>query len=250
MTIGMVRQRLADLGLALPDAAPTSEFLAATRLGDLVYVSGHAPYADGAFRYRGRVGQDLDLAEARQAAVLAVLGCLRTLEQALGTLDAVERIPKVNGYVHCVPGYEPLPRVTDAASQVLVEVFGEAGRHARTTVGVASLPSGVALELELTALAVSRARPAALNAAVEASARSLAEDPEDPALSAVKVCSRGTGREQRLPCAGDQPITDDLSSGTFGLSRQRSEDDGYQVSRRMARLERLKTVHVVERART
>ena len=153
MTRSRARLRAAELGLEWPEAAPTHEFLPAIRVGELVYVSGHAPYAERAFRYRGRVGDQLDLAQAREAARLAVLGCLVSLEQETGTLDTVQRIVKINGYVHCVPGYEPLPKVTDAASELLLDLFGNAGRHARTTVGVASLPAGVAVELELVALA-------------------------------------------------------------------------------------------------
>lgn len=153
MTAGSAaRRRLAELGMRWPPAPPTHEYLPAVRAGELVFVSGHAPYADGAHQYRGRVGETLDLPAAREAARLAVLGCLVSLEQVLGTLDAVERIVKVNGYVHCVAGFEPLPRVTDGASELLIDLFGQRGRHARTTVGVASLPSGVAVELELVAL--------------------------------------------------------------------------------------------------
>lgn len=147
------RQRLAELGMRWPPMPPTHEFLPAVRAGELVFVSGHAPYTDDAYQYVGRVGETLDLLAARQAARLAILGCLVSLEQILGTLDAVKRIVKVNGYVHCVPGFEPLPRITDGASELLIDLFGRAGRHARTTVGVASLPSGVAVELELIALA-------------------------------------------------------------------------------------------------
>lgn len=147
------RQRLAELGIRWPPMPPTHQFLPAVRAGELVFVSGHAPYTDGAYQYVGRVGETFDLLAARQAARLAVLGCLVSLEQILGTLDAVERIVKVNGYVHCVQGFEPLPRITDSASELLIDLFGRAGQHARTTVGVASLPSGVAVELELVALA-------------------------------------------------------------------------------------------------
>ncbi|MGW0811230.1 RidA family protein [Nonomuraea sp. NPDC002799] len=140
-------------GLTWPTPAPTHAFLPAIQVGELVYVSGHAPYGDGEFQYRGRVGDNLDLAAGQQAARLAVLGCLLSLEQTLGTLEAVLRIVKVNGYVHCTPGYEPLPQIIDAASRLLIAVFGTEGQHARTTIGVASLPSGVAVELEMTATA-------------------------------------------------------------------------------------------------
>lgn len=119
----------------------------------MVYVSGHAPYSNAGHQYRGRLGDTLDLSDGRSAARLAVLGCLVSLELALGTLDAVDRIVKLNGYVHCVPGYEPLPKVTDAASELLIDLFEEADRHSRTTVGVASLPNGVAVELEMIVLA-------------------------------------------------------------------------------------------------
>ncbi|MGV9386892.1 RidA family protein [Nonomuraea sp. NPDC003707] len=148
-----VRRRLTELGITLPPIPPTHEYVPVARFGQLAFISGHAPYSDGGHQYRGRVGEELDLSEGRAAARLAILGCLVSLEQALGSLDEVERILKVNGYVHCVPGYEPLPRVTNAASELLIELFGTAGRHARTTVGVASLPSGVAVEVEMIVIA-------------------------------------------------------------------------------------------------
>lgn len=151
-TDSAIRRRLAELGMRWPEPPPRHEYLPATQVGDLVFVSGHAPYLDGSHRYVGRVGDELDLASAREAARLAVLGCLVSLEQVVQTLDAVQRIVKVNGYVHCVPGFPALPRITDGASELLIELFGPSGRHARTTVGVASLPSGVAVELEVTAL--------------------------------------------------------------------------------------------------
>jgi enamine deaminase RidA (YjgF/YER057c/UK114 family) len=140
-------------GLTWPTPAPTHEFLPAIQVGELVYVSGHAPFGDGRFQYRGRVGDNLDLPAGQQAARLAVLGCLLSLEETLGDLEAVLRIVKVNGYVQCTPGFEPLPQITDAASRLLMDVFGTEGRHARTTIGVASLPSGVAVELDMIATA-------------------------------------------------------------------------------------------------
>ncbi|MEV1175702.1 RidA family protein [Nonomuraea sp. NPDC049784] len=146
-------------GLAWPQPAPTHEFLAVKKIGWLVCVSGHAPFDDERFQYQGQVGADIDLMTAQQAARMAVLGCLVSLDRALGDLEAVQEIVKVNGYVHCIPGFEPLPAITDAASRLLIEVFGDDGRHARTTVGVASLPFGVAVELEIIALARMQAKP-------------------------------------------------------------------------------------------
>lgn len=117
----------------------------------LAFVSGHAPFDDGEFCYRGQIGREFDLSVGRRAAELATLGCLASLENSIGSLDAVRRIVKLNGYVNCEPEFDDLPRVTDAASRLLVDLFGDSGRHARTTVGVSSLPKGVAVEIELIA---------------------------------------------------------------------------------------------------
>jgi enamine deaminase RidA (YjgF/YER057c/UK114 family) len=143
-----IEARLKTLGHVLPDLAPTHEFLAVNVVGDLAYVSGHAPYLGGEFRYLGKVGRDFDLEAGRSAAQLAVLGCLSSLKEA-GCLEHVSRVLKVNGYVHSDPEFQDLPKVTDAASQLLIGVFGECGRHARTTVGVASLPLAAAVEVEM-----------------------------------------------------------------------------------------------------
>lgn len=141
--------RLRKSGFELPEPPPRHQFVPVAVLGDLAFVSGHAPYRDGAFRFKGKVGRKLDLSAAQQAAGLALLGCLRSLHDRLETLDAVKRILKLNAYVNCVPNFHELPSVSDAASAILEEVFGENGRHARTTVGVCSLPGGVAVEIEL-----------------------------------------------------------------------------------------------------
>jgi enamine deaminase RidA (YjgF/YER057c/UK114 family) len=144
-----IHDRLRELGLGLPKSAPTHEFLPVNVLGDLAYVSGHAPFIDGAFRYQGKLGREFDFASGCKAAELAVLGCLASLEEAIGTLESVRRVVKMNGYVNCDPEFRDLPGVTDAASKLLIALFGDKGRHARTTVGVASLPGGAAVELEL-----------------------------------------------------------------------------------------------------
>ncbi len=146
-----VYDQLQRLNLTLPDLAPTHEFLRVSVVDDLAFVSGHAPFADGQFLYRGKVGCELDLVTGQRAAESAVLGCLASLHHAIGSLDAIRQIRKLNGYVNCAPDFQDLPQVTDAASRLLIAVFGDAGRHARTTVGVMSLPMGVAVEIELIA---------------------------------------------------------------------------------------------------
>jgi enamine deaminase RidA (YjgF/YER057c/UK114 family) len=144
-----IRAQLERLGLQWPEPPPTHEFVRVARFGELAFVSGHAPYLGGTFRYLGRVGDDIDLDTAQQAAALAVLGCLSSLDAELGGLDRLARIVKLNGYVRCAPTFIGLPAVTDGASRLLIELFGEDGRHARTTVGVTSLPQGVVVECEL-----------------------------------------------------------------------------------------------------
>jgi len=141
--------RLRNSGFELPEPPPRHQFVPVAVVGDLAFVSGHAPYRDGAFRFEGKVGSKLDLSAAQQAAELALLGCLRSVHDRFGTLDAVKRILKLNAYVNCVPNFHELPSVSDAASSILEEVFGENGCHARTTVGVCSLPAGVAVEIDL-----------------------------------------------------------------------------------------------------
>ena len=147
--IASVESRLHAMGLSLPAQPPTYEFLPAVTVGELAYVSGHVPFRDGEFLHRGKVGVDLDLETGRTAAQLAVLGCLASLKSALGDLDRIKRVIKVNGYVNCSPEFGDLPKITDAGSKLLIALFGDAGRHARTTVGVASLPFGVAVEIEM-----------------------------------------------------------------------------------------------------
>lgn len=142
-------EQLHKLHLRLPDLAPTHHFLRTNVVNDLVFISGHAPFEGGEFKYRGKIGMDFDLAAGQQAAQRAVLSCLASFEHEVGSLDTIQQIAKLNGYVNCVEDFQDLPKVTDAASDLLIDLFGNSGRHARTTVGVASLPMGVAVEIEL-----------------------------------------------------------------------------------------------------
>lgn len=146
-----IRDRLQQLNLQLPDPAPTFEFVAVNTIGDLLFSSGHAPFLSGEYRFRGKVGREVDLPTAQSAAECAMLGCLASVEHALGTLERIRRIVKVNGYVNCTENFMDLPLVTDKASKLLIALFGEYGKHARTTVGVSSLPLGVAVEIDLVA---------------------------------------------------------------------------------------------------
>ena len=149
---GRVDTRLAELGIELPTpATPAANYVPTVRTGNLVYVAGQVPVRDGEFLFRGKVGegQDFSVEQGQEAARLVAVGILSQLKQACdGDLDRVRRVVKLNGFVNCAPGFELQPHVINGASNLMVEVFGEPGRHARAAVGVAGLPFGVAVEID------------------------------------------------------------------------------------------------------
>jgi enamine deaminase RidA (YjgF/YER057c/UK114 family) len=144
--------RLTELGIELPPLlAPVGSYVPCVVVDGIAHVGGHGP-VDGDVVIRGKVGAELDLAAARRAARMAGLSILVTLQAELGDLDRVERIVKVFGMVNVAPGFDQTPAVIDACSDLLLDVFGERGRHTRSAVGMAELPFGIAVEIELTAL--------------------------------------------------------------------------------------------------
>lgn len=147
----MIADRLKELGIQLPDAAsPSFNYVPVTLHRGVAYVSGQLPKVDGEVRVFGKVGDEVDVETACGEARVCILQALACLEAALGSLDRVERILKLNGYVASAHGFNAQPKVIDAASDLLKEVFGEIGRHARAAVGVAELPRNAAVEIEMT----------------------------------------------------------------------------------------------------
>lgn len=147
----MIEDRLKALGLTLPDAAtPSFNYLPVTLHRGVAYVAGQLPKVDGEVRVRGKAGGGVDLETARNEARVCALQALACLRTALGSLDRVEQVLKVNGYVASAAGFNDQPKVLDAASDLLVEVFGDKGRHARAAVGVAELPRDAVVEVEMT----------------------------------------------------------------------------------------------------
>ena len=137
--------RLAELGLALPQLRPRAgNYVGWRRHGDLLFLAGQG--ADG---WVGRVGDSLGLAQARAAARDCGLNLLAQTRAALGSLDEVDAITKVTGFVACTSAFDALPQVIDGASDLFVDVFGDAGRHARSAIGVQQLPKGFAVEIEM-----------------------------------------------------------------------------------------------------
>jgi enamine deaminase RidA (YjgF/YER057c/UK114 family) len=145
-----IDDRLHELGIELTGVfAPAGMYVGAVRTGSLVFVSGAGPIRpDGTF-VTGKVGHDVDLDAAKAAARLTGLQLLAVLRAELGSLDRVARVVKTLGMVNCAPGFNRTPAVIDGCSELLIEVFGEAGRGARSAVGMAELPFDIAVEIEL-----------------------------------------------------------------------------------------------------
>ncbi len=141
--------RLAELKLTLPPAPkPVATYLTAVRHGDLLYVSGHGPLRPDGTMHIGRLGHDLDIAAGQAAARQTGLAILATLKDQLGSLDRVVRLVKVLGMVNSAPDFGDQPKVINGFSDLMVEVFGESGRGARSAVGMGALPGGIAVEIE------------------------------------------------------------------------------------------------------
>lgn len=144
-----IAARLEELGLTLPEApAPAANYVPFVRVGALVHISGQISQDAGGL-IRGRLGEDMDVPAGAAAARACALALLAQLNAACGgDLDRVVRVVKLTGFVNSTPGFTDQPKVVNGCSDLMVEVFGEAGRHARSAVGVAALPLGVAVEVE------------------------------------------------------------------------------------------------------
>lgn len=143
-----VRAKLAELGLALPEAAaPVAAYVPAVEAGGLLHISGQLPFNQGAVM-TGRLGEDRDLAYGQEAARQCGLMLAAQIDEALGGFDRVARIVKLSVFVNSAPGFTDQPEVANGASQLMEQLFGEAGRHARSAVGVTVLPRGAAVEVD------------------------------------------------------------------------------------------------------
>ena len=151
-----IEQRLAELGITLPEpAAPVASYVPAVEAAGLLHISGQLPFVDGAL-VTGRLGEDVPLADGTAAARACGLMILAQARAALGTLDRVVRVVKLGAFVNSTGDFTDQPKVANGASELMVEVFAEAGRHARSAVGVPALPLGAAVEVD----AILAVRPA------------------------------------------------------------------------------------------
>jgi enamine deaminase RidA (YjgF/YER057c/UK114 family) len=142
--------RLRDLGHELPAVPrPAGSYVPATRAGVLLFTAGQLPFKEGRLPYTGKVGADISVEDAKEAARLCAINALAAVKAETGTLENVRRVAKVAGYVASAAGFNGQPEVVNGASDLLGSIFGEKGRHARTAVGVAELPLDAPVEVEL-----------------------------------------------------------------------------------------------------
>jgi enamine deaminase RidA (YjgF/YER057c/UK114 family) len=147
----MITERLVELGIVLPTVSPPAgNYVGCVVVDGMVHVGGHGPVG-GPERFTGKVGGGLSLEDGYRAARATGLSLLATLQAELGDLDRIERFVKVFGMVNVAPGFNRTPQVVDGCSDLLVEVFGEAGRHTRSAIGMAELPFDIPVEIELIA---------------------------------------------------------------------------------------------------
>jgi enamine deaminase RidA (YjgF/YER057c/UK114 family) len=145
-----VEDTLQSLGLTLPEPArPVASYVPAVRSGNLVYVSGQIPTRSGELRCRGKVGLNVTEDEAYEEARTCLLNALAAVKAVIGSLDEITRVVKVNGYVNSADGFTDQSTVVNGASDLLVKLFGENGRHARAAIGVAELPLNAPVEVDL-----------------------------------------------------------------------------------------------------
>ncbi|MBA3512174.1 RidA family protein [Sphingomonas sp.] len=144
-----IDQRLAELGITLPEAAaPVAAYVPAVEQDGLLHISGQISFAEDGSLIKGRLGADMDLEAGTAAARRCGVMLLAQIKAALGSLDRVDRIVKLGVFVNSAPGFTDQPKVANGASELMQQVFGEPGRHARSAVGVAVLPLGVAVEVD------------------------------------------------------------------------------------------------------
>ncbi|VBB06156.1 Hypothetical protein LUCI_1372 [Lucifera butyrica] len=141
--------KLKELGISVPEAPkPVAAYVSAVKIGEYVYTSGQIPFENGQLKYKGKVGKDLNVDQGYDAAKICAINCLAAIKSLIGSLDNIEKVVKVVGFVNSAPGFIDQPKVINGASELVGSVFGQAGEHARSAVGVAELPVNAPVEVE------------------------------------------------------------------------------------------------------
>jgi enamine deaminase RidA (YjgF/YER057c/UK114 family) len=142
--------KVKEMGLTIPEVAkPVAAYVPAIQVGDYVYTSGQIPFVEGKLAFAGKLGSDLKLEQGYDAAKICALNCLAAVKSVLGSLDKIEQIVKVVGFVNSAPGFTDQPKVVNGASELVGNIFGKQGEHSRSAVGVSELPINAAVEVEM-----------------------------------------------------------------------------------------------------
>jgi len=142
--------KVTELGLTLPEAPkPVAAYVPAVKVEEYVYTSGQIPFVNGELKFKGKLGKELTLEQGYEAAKVCALNCLAVIKGQIGSLDNIKQIVKVTGFVSSASGFNDQPKVINGASELLGEIFGEQGQHARAAVGVNELPVDAAVEVEM-----------------------------------------------------------------------------------------------------
>lgn len=143
-------KKLKEMGITIPEAPkPVAAYVPAVKIDKYVYTAGQIPFVEGKLKYKGKLGKDLSIEEGYEAAKISAINCLSAVKSLIGSLDNIEKIVKVTGFVNSAPGFSEQPKVVNGASEFLGEVFGEKGAHARSAVGVNELPLDAPVEIEM-----------------------------------------------------------------------------------------------------
>lgn len=146
----MIEEKIKKMGITIPEAAkPLAAYIPALQVGNLVMTSGQVPITGGVIKFQGKVGKDLSEEEGKEAAKLCALNCLSAIRSLTGSLDKIKRIIKLTVFVNSTEGFTAQPKIANGASEFIVEIFGEAGKHVRSAVGVSELPLNSAVEIEM-----------------------------------------------------------------------------------------------------
>jgi enamine deaminase RidA (YjgF/YER057c/UK114 family) len=145
-----IEENLIKTGVTIPDATkPSGSYIPVVRTGNLLFTAGQGCKKDGVLVYKGKLGQDLTVKEGYEAAKISIINCLAILKAYLGDLNRIKQVVKLLGFVASAPGFDQQPYVMNGASEFLIELFGDKGKHARSAIGVNELPFGTPVEIEM-----------------------------------------------------------------------------------------------------
>jgi enamine deaminase RidA (YjgF/YER057c/UK114 family) len=146
----MIEEKIKQMGITIPEAAkPLAAYIPALQVGNLIMTSGQVPIVDGVVKFQGKVGKDLSEEQAKEAAKLCAINCLSAVKSLIYDLDKIKRVIKLTVFVNSAEGFTAQPKVANGASEFIVEIFGDKGKHVRSAVGVSELPLNSAVEIEM-----------------------------------------------------------------------------------------------------